>query len=531
MTMSLERVARTFLRKTFRFHDALVAHAVRLEAAGDDERTLRWIRLTAEIAWAAHSGRMSDARLEAIAIRIGRRLAPVIDPSVQGARDQAAGRRHILHVATTVIGTGGHTRLIENWVKADAASVHSLLLIDQDREVIRAPLTDRVTGSGGVVTVLPKEATLLERACLLRRAAQSGGYDGIILHHHPNDVVPLVAFATEDCPPVAVMNHADHIFWLGVSIADLVIEFREFGAELSRSRRGVTRNLVFPLPLDIQSAGPTRSKARARLGIPDTEQVLLTIGSAAKFVPTVRQRFFDTLSRVLDQHPDAHLYVIGVGEQDIGPLQIARHERMTLLGVMPDPSDYQAAADLYLEGFPFGSYTAMLETGAHGVCVVLMHSPTEHNDLSREVTLRDLAESTPDANSYIAALGVLLDDPQRRMALGGMMADRIQAHHSAEASRTYVEQVCACLAKIPHQVKALADRDARTDRHDLDLAGFQSSRMAIPVAEWISNKTVLRLTPGELRELLFISMKAGDTRLTPRHVKAWLSMVKRRFLQ
>jgi glycosyltransferase involved in cell wall biosynthesis len=527
MTIPLERAARIFLGRTVQFHEALVAHAMHLEGAGNDEKTLRWIRLTAELAWAAHTGRMSDERLEAIAVRIGQRLEPPMNRPVQETRDRGDARRHVLHVATTVIGTGGHTRLLENWIKADGTSTHSLLLVDQGQETIRATLTDRVISSGGNQTVLPRDATLLERARLLRQAAQSGDYDCIVLHHHPNDVVPLVAFATENCPPIGVMNHADHIFWLGVSIADLVVEFREFGAELSRTRRGVRQNFVFPLPLDIQSSTPARAEARARLNIPEAERVLVTIGSAGKYIPTERQRFFDTLSKVLDQHPDACLYAVGVSERDVGPLEISPHPRMKLLGVVPDPSNYQAAADLYLEGFPFGSYTALLETAARGIYPVLMHSPTAHNDMSDERTLRGLVQGPPDESGYIAEIGALLDDPEERNRRGSIIAQRIEANHGAEASRNYLRQVYDLLAELRHRVELLPDRDPRSERHDVDLAGFQSSRMRIPVADWISNKTLLQLTPGELLRLFALSVRSGDTRLAPRHAKSWLSVIKR----
>jgi glycosyltransferase involved in cell wall biosynthesis len=531
MTMSLECAARTFLSKTVRFRDALVDYVVQLEAEGDDEKTLRWIRLAAEVAWVAHSGKMSDERLEAIAVRIGQRLELPGDRKGNRSHDQgtAAARRRVLHVATTVIGTGGHTRLLENWIKADNMSAHSLLLVDQGQEAIRTALTDRVITSGGSVVVFSRDMTLLERSRQLRHAAQSG-YDYVILHHNPNDVTPLVAFATEDCPPIAVMNHADHIFWLGVSITDLVVEFREFGAELSRSRRGVRRNFVFPLPLDIRPSTRTRVQARAHLKIPETERMLLTIGSAPKYMPTVRQDFFKTLSEVLDRDPNACLYVIGVGESDIDRLGIRPHNRLKLLGIIPDPTEYQIAADLYLEGYPFGSYTALLETSALGVYPVLMHSPTAHNDVSREVTLHGLTKGAQKEQSYVTEVTRLLNAPEERVRCGQIVAQRIEDHHSAKASRGYLEQIYRQLATLHHKVEPLPDRISQTERHDLDLAGFQSSRMRIPIADWISNETLRGLTRSEFLKLFMISIAAGDTRLALRHAKAWMSMIKRRVL-
>lgn len=530
MTKSLEQVAGAFLRKNSRFYERVVAHALRLDGSGDDEKALRWISLAAEIAWAAHPGRLSDERLEAMAVRIGQRLDVPRSTHASTDRGPALGGghdRHVLHVATTVFGTGGHTRLLENWVKIDDGSTHSLLLLDQGREPIRSVLAERIVASGGEMIVVPDGTPRLERARHLRRAAQSG-YDLVILHHHPNDVVPLVAFANADGPPVAVMNHADHVFWLGVSIADLMIEYRDFGEALSRGRRGSRHSVMFPLPLDIQSTGPTRTDARARLGIADAERMLLTIGPAAKYMPTQRQRFFDTASKLLDRHRDARLYVIGVSEGDRTVLDIPAHPRMTLLGIMGDPADYEAAADLYLEGFPFGSYTALLETAARGTCPVVMHSPTAHNDATREATLHGLVASATDEQSYLAEIDALLADPEARMRRGRDVARRVEDYHGAAASRRYLEQVYRRLEGVRHAVEPLLEREAESRRHDLDLAGFQSSRRAIPVAEWVSTQTVLELSFKEWIKLLGMSVAAGDTQPVPRHAKAWMSMLKRR---
>jgi len=519
--------ARAFLLKNGRFYDRLVARVERLDAMGDDERTLRWIALAAEVAWTAHPGRLSDGRLEAIAIRIGQRLE-VPPPAGERAVGQQAARR-VLHVATTVYGTGGHTRLLENWVKTDEGSVHSVMLLDQGDEPVRAALIERIRASGGDVVIVQAGTTLLERARVLRRVARSG-YDVVVLHHHPNDVTPLVAFATAGGPPIAVMNHADHVFWLGVSVADLVVEYRDFGAELSRERRETRLSLTFPLPLDIEGSTPTREEARDRLGIPESEIMLLTMGAPAKYMPTRRHRFFKAAAKVLEQRGNARLYVIGVGEQNVDVLDITIHDHIKLLGIVGETSDYEAAADLYLEGFPFGSYTALLQTAARGVCPVVMHSPTAHNDSTREVALRGLLASADDENSYVAETVALIDDPEKRRTLGREVAKRVRVEHGAQSSRLHLRRIYEYLTGLTHHVEVPRTCELREERHDLDLAGFQSSRMAIPVAEWISTTSLLKLTLGEFFLYFAMSVKAGDTRWSRRSAKSWLSIIKRRWV-
>src|SRR5262249_26815759 len=139
--------------------------------------------------------------------------------------------------------------------------------------------------------------------------------DMVILHHHPDDVVPVVAFATDRCPPVAILNQAHHVFWLGSSIADAVIEIWPAGRPVSQTRRFVKRCLFLPIPL---SAPPqvSRNRARRALQIPDDTVVMLSIGSAFKYTPTDTHNFYKVASRLLAQHPKTHLYLVGVTWDD-----------------------------------------------------------------------------------------------------------------------------------------------------------------------------------------------------------------------
>src|ERR1043165_3816147 len=128
MDASAQQTAQSFLRRCAAIYETLVARVLRLEARGNDEETLKWLSLAAGAAWVAHPGRFADERLGAGAGRVGQRLQPL--PPVCAAKNDAAavtqdGRRRVLHVATRVGETGGHARLIENWIQEDDKSPHS----------------------------------------------------------------------------------------------------------------------------------------------------------------------------------------------------------------------------------------------------------------------------------------------------------------------------------------------------------------------------------------------------------------------
>ena len=435
-----QQFARSFLRRCVSTYEAMTKHVLTLEMRGNDEETLKALGLTATLGWLAHPGRYADERLEAVALRAGRRLECLEDKAEPGkvSRPRARnGRRRVLHVATTVYESGGHTRLIESWMRNDDSSAHSLVLLHQRGHGVRAELSRSISTSGGELIILPDEGPLLDKARLLRHIARSG-YDCIVLHTHPNDVLPLVALATSECPPVAVMNHADHAFWLGVSVADMVVEFRDFGARLSRERRGARENIIIPLPLDFTST-IERTAARERLGIPDGEVMLLSIGSSYKYAPTEEYDFFRTMREVLDRNPTARLYLVGVSAGDLAGFGVPGHERMELIGTISDPEIYEAAADLYLEGFPQGSYTAFFETAARGICPVLLYAPTPQTDISGDPGLKGLVTSPSDEADYMKRVTALISDPIMRTRLGQAVGRQIVSTHGSDGSRTYLK--------------------------------------------------------------------------------------------
>ncbi len=529
---SADPLATMILRKHARAYEALVAYVLRLEARGDDEVTLRWLGLAAKIAWTSHPGRFTDERLEAIALRAGQRLRPVDAQSaarVGEAIAKVGGQRRVLHVATTIYEVGGHTRLIGNWITQDEGAEHSLVLIDQGQHRIRQDLADRIAASGGTLTLLPDDRSILAKARRLREAARAG-YDCVILHHHPNDVVPLVALATADCPPVAVMNHADHVFWLGVTVADAVIDFRAFGARISRTRRGARQGLMFPLPLDPRRPALDRPEARARLGIPADEVMLLTIGSSYKYKPTRKHDFFRTLRLVLAANPAARLYVIGVGPEDLRAWGSPGHDRVKPLGLVSDPSVHEAAADLYLEGFPLNSYTALLETAAHGVCPVLMYAPTPQLDLADDAALTGLVASTSDEPAYVALVSALIADPAGRTSTGQAVAGRIAAIHGGDIGHAYLRPIYERLAAMTHRPALPPTQTNAEGEEDLDLAAFNSSRGGRALLARGGVDALDGLTSIDTLRLLAMSVRIGDTRPMLSDIRAWLGVFRRKLV-
>jgi len=169
---------------------------------------------------------------------------------------------------------------------------------------------------------------------------------------------------------------------------------------------------------------------RKQLGIPLDAPVLLTIGSAYKYDPVAGMNFFDTIRAILQEVSDA--YLIAIGPQPDHPHWAALHHatagRVMPLGEQPHLRPYHLAADVYVEGFPFGSFTAFLEAGLAGLpCVMAPPScPILFRSDGRAI---DQATTPLDMAEYVRGTVALLRNSARRRQLGHALAHDIAKSH------------------------------------------------------------------------------------------------------
>ena len=151
--------------------------------------------------------------------------------------------------------------------------------------------------------------------------------------------------------------------------------------------------------------------------------------------PTKSQDFFRTVRKVLDGMKNAHLYIVGLSEEEAIRWRLDwQHPRIHLCGSIQDPSTYQAAADLYLESFPFGSATALLETARAGVPVVLPFAP-QLDLLVTNHGLENIVSNPGSEEEYIDHVQFLLDNVGERKLLGQALRDYVHSQHIGEGWR------------------------------------------------------------------------------------------------
>lgn len=423
-------------------YDFSVGTATALGDAGKFADVLQWCSLAAWFAsQKGYNGQLSSSRLEAQLLRAAQILPrPVVRP-------RHASRPKWVHVLNQAYETLGHTNLCRRWIQYSAEVSHDVVLLDQVSEIPQN-LAAVVTNADGRCIVFDPNTSQLQRAAQLRTYAWEEA-DVVVLHTHPEDVIATTAFGVAGGPPVLLVNHADHAFWVGCAVADLVLDLRTSGHLWTKRLRGVNRAAILPLPLldedcsSQQAPADSHPKliARKTLGIPEDAIVLLTVGSAAKYQPIANLNFVVTAMEILKCNEKA--CVVAVGPKDEGEWRAARKAtrgRIIALGRQPDTYIFCEAADIYLEGFPCGSLTALLEAALAGLPCVRSPQNCVPPFCSDGIPL-DRVPQPLDVSDYVAIAKSLVADPQLRSQKGMELRKLTRDHHCQEGWLTHLRSI------------------------------------------------------------------------------------------
>jgi hypothetical protein len=433
--------------------DQLVAKAESGFRMHDWEAAAVYSQMAAHFAWCNHPGLFASRRLESILLRLGGRREHKGNAHHANSKSTESPT-NVLHVLTKALSVGGHTRLVSRWIEHDAERVHSVVLTRQEGDPIPGFLEDSVLRSNGKISLLDeKPGGLLRRAKRLRRIA--GRADLIILHIHPYDVVPIIALADRpNGPAVVFLNHADHVFWLGYSVSDLVAHVREGSLNTSLERRGITaeRCCVLPIPLRLPSRTLSRADAKRVLGLDPTAIVLLSVASDYKFQTNGPPSFASVLLPVLQEHEKAVMVAVGPSHRgDWAEAAKKTKGRVRAVGINEDPGCFFQAADIYLDSFPFGSLTSLLEAGSHGLPLVYSHPYATALSLLRcdDLALESNGNAGVGLDAYRHKISELIKCADVRQRLGGSIKQSIVNTHMTPMWKDFLSSLYLKAAGLP----------------------------------------------------------------------------------
>lgn len=354
-----------------------------------------------------------------------------------------------LHVLTEGYTTGGHTRVVERWIKnAPDSQKHSVVVLRPNSSVLTS-LKNNVKEKNGRYLSFDNKLSLKEKAIKLRKIGME--YEYIVLHTHMEDPIATIAFGTEKFTrPVLFYNHASHLFWIGKSITDLHIDLQcqDF---ITEKYRNIKDPYFLGIPMqEVQFKNIDKSATRKELGFPVDKKIIISAGADFKYKPLGNDDFIKLIKGLIDE--ETFIYIIGANKND--PMWIKAQEEtdnhITPLGYIDFNNGYLnhiGMADLYIDSYPMNGWTAVIDAVSVNVPAISLQNLLPQMDFFESVGC-----CFRDKDEFIECAKKILSDKE--------YADEIvlktkQALEVAASKETWNLKIENMLKKVPaiHSVK------------------------------------------------------------------------------
>ncbi len=352
---------------------------------------------------------------------------------------QDFNKNTVLHVMSQAYMSGGHTRCVERWVEQMPNFVHSCVVLNQN-SAFPEKLKLVVENSGGKLGLYNTSDSMLKRALRLREYASSFEY--IVLHINMDDPIALIAFGTPEFKrPVLFFNHADHIFWLGISISDYVADLNSAGHDITLQKKGAKNASILGIPVDNIAFKPFDQKqARQKIGISDEKKIIFSSGSSKKYHPLGKLSFYNIVSDVVTKDKNIVFFIMGVDVKDIFWSKLKRKfpDNLFILnssGYEDGYKLYLSAADLVIDSYPIGGGTAIIDAVKVGKPVLSLNTFFQSDFLTMS---KACCHSYQD---FLENVSRVLNDEDYNIRLREDVQQRFQSVHNKDVWRRKCEDI------------------------------------------------------------------------------------------
>jgi GT2 family glycosyltransferase/glycosyltransferase involved in cell wall biosynthesis len=423
-------------------YEARRHQAAALAGQGDWEGALRSASDAAIQAYTFLGGLFSDPGLDELLGDIGEQVLQRVPPSLPEDRPRRAAC-DLLHLVSYTGFVGGHTELLRLWLRTVRGldrrqalfSTEIIATVELERWAELIELADQSYFSNSALTFVQRIEQLARFIDLVHPKL-------ISLFVHPHDVVTVATLGglrrrAPRGPRVVVVNHADHAFWLGASLADHVVDFRSVGEIYTRRYRGVSQTSVVPLTCSVAGRDRDRlahrTQLRQELGISGEATVSLSVASLYKILGS-RWDFIDSIIGLLRAQPDHHhLLILGQGDELVSRRvrEAGLSDRFHVWGKRADLIPYYLGSDFLIETFPLMGGNVRQEAMVLGCPMIVVNPP----GFEQNTAFLGLPEGYPIVSHQVeleALASAFLSQPAERERLGDGLARYAQEHFSYE---------------------------------------------------------------------------------------------------
>jgi dTDP-4-amino-4,6-dideoxygalactose transaminase len=290
-------------------------------------------------------------------------LAKEVSSGPQAAPSWPAGTQ--LYLATELYATGGHTRVLLDFIDARPDVPHAVVVTNPEN---RAVDVATIFGERAVSVAVAPSGDLAEKLAWLLAVVEAHRAHRIYLFHHHGDAAIVGACGAVGASQLYFYHHADHHLTLGCHLPCAGhLDNTAYSWHRCRSESHLPHGVYVPITVPTQ---PVRRESDFAFGSSDPRFVVCTAGNEGKFSHPYDFSLASVLPRLLEAHGGTHLH--------IGPLSdalratLSQGERFRHYPHVPSlaAAMHEFGVSVYLGSWPLGGVRGIAEVLATGTPVV-----------------------------------------------------------------------------------------------------------------------------------------------------------------
>lgn len=316
-----------------------------------------------------------SAGLDAILQNTGRALLDFFEVDAVSASYPARQKPLRLYLATELYVSGGHSRMLEDFIAAAPDIDHVIILSDLfGRNGGAAEALHQIERRGASLKVL-NDGSLVARTLRIMHFLKTLQPDSCVLFNHHQDAPIIAACLPEFCEHYYFYHHADHNLCLGARVPHLRhLDLSPW--QFSRCQDWQDDNIYIPLTCPDRGMTPQGSR-------PDKPLVTCTAGSWIKFSEPYHVEFRSFIADVVASTRGRHIHIGNLPESVIKDVQgelVARGldiDAFEHVGWVQSLwlSAQQMGIDVYLSSFPLGGGRGLVEILGAGIPIAFHANP------------------------------------------------------------------------------------------------------------------------------------------------------------
>ena len=276
----------------------------------------------------------------------------------------------IIYIATELYMTGGHTAVLEDFIKFQPDKKHLILMTD----LFGTGETEAVKNRFDTDIVFAIGETYLDKLYWLQLQLTVHKPSQIFLFNHHQDAVAISSVQPTLTSQLIFYHHCDHNMSLGLYLSHAKhIDPHSFGYYNCRNKLGVKNNIYIPLVAEDLQPRSSNSDFVA-----NKKLTTCSSGSANKFEQPYSYIYAEEVPKILAITDGYHIHIGSLSPQTLVTIQ----RKLGDLGINPDKfihipwvkSIWRAMSDhnvdLYISSFPIGGGRASIEVMGSGTPII-----------------------------------------------------------------------------------------------------------------------------------------------------------------